>query len=388
MPKWGLSMTEGRIAAWLLDEGAEVRSGTEVVDIETEKIASGLEAGADGVLRRQTVRLNEKVPVGGLVAVIADPAVTDVDIDAFIADFRSKFVPAEAIEQASGPQPETAEVNGLRLRFLKRGEGADAALLLHGFGGDLNNWLFNHEALAQERAVYVLELPAHGASSTLPEFTDLRDFAEIVAAFLDFAGLKRVHLVGHSMGGAIATHFAVAHPDRVISLALIASAGLGPEIDGSYIEGFISAARRRDLRPVLEKLFADPSAVTNQLIDDVLKYKRLDGVTANLRAIADKIHSHGTQGEVLRELVAGMTAPVMVLFGSQDRIIPPEHADNFPSHITTHVLPGAGHLVQMEAAATVNRLVESFWKQATRIRGEQSVSSSPPNAGTSADAAS
>jgi pyruvate dehydrogenase E2 component (dihydrolipoamide acetyltransferase) len=266
------------------------------------------------------------------------------------------------MEQASGPQPETVEVNGLRLRFLKRGEGGDPALLLHGFGGDLNNWLFNQEALAQERAVYSLDLPGHGASAIPAEFTDLRDFAEIVAAFLDFVGLKRVHLVGHSMGGAIAVYFAVAHPDRVISLALIASTGLGSEIDGSYIEGFISGARRRDLRPVLEKLFADPSAVTNQLIDDVLKYKRLDGVTANLRAIADKVYPQGRQGEVLRDLVAGITAPVIVLFGSQDRIIPPEHADNLPSCITTHILPRAGHMVQMEAAAAVNRLVESLWK--------------------------
>ena len=261
MPKWGLSMTEGRIAAWLLEEGAEVRPGTEVVDIETEKIASGLEADVDGVLRRKAVRLNENVPVGGLIAVIADPSVTDVGIDAFIADFQSKFVPGEAIEQASGPQPETVEVNGLRLRFLKRGEGGDPALLLHGFGGDLNNWLFNQDALAQERAVYVLDLPGHGASATPTEFNDLRDFAEIVAAFLDFVGLKRVHLVGHSMGGAIAIHFAVAHPDRVISLALIASAGLGSEIDGSYIEGFISAARRRDLRPVLGKIVRGPFRV-------------------------------------------------------------------------------------------------------------------------------
>jgi pyruvate dehydrogenase E2 component (dihydrolipoyllysine-residue acetyltransferase) len=313
MPKWGLSMTEGRIAAWLLEEGAEVRPGTEVVDIETEKIASGLEAGVDGVLRRKAVRLNEKVPVGGLIAVIADSSLTEVDIDAFVVEFQSKFVPAEAIKQASGPQPETVEVNGIRLRFLKRGEGGDPALLLHGFGGDLNNWLFNHEALAQERAVYALDLPAHGASQTLTDFTDLRDFAQIVVAFLDLEGISRVHLVGHSMGGAIAIHLAAAHPHRIISLALIASAGLGSEIDASYIEGFVSAARRRDLRPVLEKLFADPSAVTNQLIDDVLKYKRLDGVTANLRAIADKVYPRGRQGEVLRDLVAGITARLSCL---------------------------------------------------------------------------
>lgn len=363
MPKWGLAMTEGRIAAWLVDEGAKVRPDTEVVDIETEKIASGLEAGVNGVLRRRVAVVNDRISIGGLVAVIADPTVADGEIDAFIVDFRSKAAAAETIEQVSGPKSQTAEVNGLQLRFLKRGEGGDAALLLHGFGGDLNSWLFNHDTLAHDRAVFVLDLPGHGASSKLSEFTDLRDFAQIVAGFLDFVGLERVHLAGHSMGGAIAIHFAAAHPDRVMSLALIASAGLGPEIDGSYIEGFISAARRRDLRPVLEKLFADPAAVSNHVVDDVLKYKRLDGVVENLRVIADRIYPNGMQRENLRDLVAGIAVPITVLFGSEDRIIPPAHADDLPRYVTTQIIPRAGHMVQMEAAATVNRLLESLWNR-------------------------
>jgi pyruvate dehydrogenase E2 component (dihydrolipoamide acetyltransferase) len=363
MPKWGLAMTEGRIAAWLLDEGAEVHPGTEVLEIETEKIASGLEVDLDGVLRRKIARLNENVPVGGLIAVIADPSIADNEIDAFIADFQSKVVATKRLEESSKPEPQTVEVNGIRLRFLKRGEGENPALLVHGFGGDLNNWLFNHEALAHERAVYVLDLPAHGGSSKLSEFTGLRDFADVLAAFLDSVGLQRFHLVGHSMGGAVAIHFAEANPDRVISLALIASAGLGSEIDGSYIEGFISATRRRDLRPVLEKLFAEPSKVSNQLIDDVLKYKRMDGVVASLRAIADKVYPQSRQREVLRDSLIRLAAPVMVLFGSQDRIIPPAHADNLPSRVKVHVLPEAGHMVQMEAGPRVNRLLESFWKR-------------------------
>ena len=65
--------------------------------------------------------------------------------------------------------------------------------------------------------------------------------------FLDSLGLQKVHLVGHSMGGAIAIKFALAHPDRVSSLVLIASAGLGPEIDIEYINGFISATTTKKI---------------------------------------------------------------------------------------------------------------------------------------------
>jgi pyruvate dehydrogenase E2 component (dihydrolipoamide acetyltransferase) len=362
MPKWGLAMTEGRIAAWLLEEGVEIIPGSEVVDVETEKIVSALESPYRGVLRRKIARPGESVPVGGLVAVIADPSVPDTEIDTFVVDFQSKFVPAEAIEQVSGPQPQTLEVNGLRLRYLKRGEGRDPALLLHGFGGDLNTWLFNHEALAQERAVYALDIPGHGGSVKTIECSDLRDFARIVLAFLDAVGLKRVHIAGHSMGGAIALSLAAAEPDRVSSLSLIASAGLGEEIDSDYIEGFISASRRRDMKPVLERLFAQPSLLSHQLIDDVLKYKRMDGVASNLRSIATAFFPQGRQRELLRDSLVQISAPVIVIFGSEDRIIPAAHAENLPDSVTKHILPGAGHMVQMEAAVKINRLLENFWK--------------------------
>ena len=106
MPKWGLAMTEGRIAAWLVDEGAEVGPGVEVVDIETEKIASGLESPERGILRQRIAQPNETVPVGGLVAIIAEASVSDAEIGAFIADFRSRFIPTAAREEVAGAVPE------------------------------------------------------------------------------------------------------------------------------------------------------------------------------------------------------------------------------------------------------------------------------------------
>src|SRR5439155_1549323 len=75
MPKWGLSMTEGRVLDWLVDEGAAVSAGDELCEVETEKITGAVEATASGVLRRRLGGVGEVVPVGGLLGVIADAAV-------------------------------------------------------------------------------------------------------------------------------------------------------------------------------------------------------------------------------------------------------------------------------------------------------------------------
>ena len=285
MPKWGLSMREGKVTDWLVDEGEEVAEGEELFEVETEKIDGAVESPAAGVLRRRVAQVGAVVPVGGLVGVLADPSVPDADVDAFVAAFQARFVPEEAEGEAEAPT-RTVEVGGRRLRYLERAPEAaagDPVVLLHGFGGDLNNWLFNTDKLAERRRVYALDLPGHGESSKDVGAGDLEAFAEALGGFLDAVGAARAHLVGHSMGGAVALAYALAHPDRVASLTLVAPAGLGEHINPDYIDGFVAAERRRELKGVLELLFADQGLVSRKLVDDVLRYKRLDGVEAVLR---------------------------------------------------------------------------------------------------------
>src|SRR6516164_6150388 len=162
MPKWGVTMTKGTVVEWLIEEGAEVRPGLDLVDVETDKILSAVAASASGVLRRKVAREGEEVHVGGLLGVIADPTHSDSQIETLIADFKAHYVPEKAEEDTAGPALETANVQGNRLCYLRRGEGADAAILIHGFGGNLNTWMFNHEELAAQHQVYALDLPGHG----------------------------------------------------------------------------------------------------------------------------------------------------------------------------------------------------------------------------------
>lgn len=359
MPKWGLSMTEGRIVEWLVEEGAAVDAGQEVAEVETEKINGAVEAPAAGVLRRVAAE-GAVVPVGGLVGVIAPADVPDGEVDAFVAEFQAAFVPEEAAEDAA-PPTETVTVDGRRLRFLRRGDGPVTVLFLHGFGGDLNNWLFNSEKVAEsDRRVLALDLPGHGESSKDAGPGDLDAFVTVVRGFLDATGADRVHLVGHSMGGAIALGLALAAPERVASLTLVASAGLGEQINAGYVDGFVSANRRRELKGVLELLFADPSLVTRQLVDDVLRYKRLDGVDTALRTIASAWFPGGRQATVLAPRLAEAAVPLLGIWGAEDRIIPAVHADALRDHGRVEVLDGQGHSPHMEGAGAFNRILGDF----------------------------
>jgi pyruvate dehydrogenase E2 component (dihydrolipoamide acetyltransferase) len=359
MPKWGLSMTEGRLVEWLVDEGASVEVGDEVAEVETDKLNGAVESPVAGVLRRRVASPGETIPVGGLLGVVAGAEVADAEVDAFVADFQASFVPGESEEDA-GPEPETVDVPAGTLRYLRQGDGGDAVLLLHGFGGDLNNWLFAAPALAEGHTVYALELPGHGGSSKDVGPGDLDFLVDAVAQFLDSVGVGRAHLVGHSLGGLVAASVALRDPGRALSLTLVASAGLGEEINGEYLDGFISAGSRRELKPALELLFADSGQVTRQLVDDVLKYKRIDGVDAALRSIADHVFGDGRQHVLVADQLAELGVPLLVVWGEQDRIIPPEHARHVPSTAQVHVLAGSGHSPHMEAAGDVNRVMEKF----------------------------
>ena len=89
MPKWGLSMTEGRVIDWLVEEGAEIAVGDEVAEVETEKINGVVEAPVAGVLRRRVAASDDVIPVGGLLGVIADASVPEAEIDAIADEFEA-----------------------------------------------------------------------------------------------------------------------------------------------------------------------------------------------------------------------------------------------------------------------------------------------------------
>lgn len=356
MPKWGLAMQEGLLARWSVAEGDKVVRGQDLADIETTKIANTFESPVEGTVCRLVARSGETLPVGGLLAVVAEETADIADVDRFVAAFE---VPASADTSAeTAPRSDFIETRAGRLRYLRLGpETGIPIVLVHGFGADLTGWLFNHADLATTRPVYALDLPGHGESTKHVPDGSVAGLSAAVLGFLDALDLQRVHLVGHSLGGAIAAQIAVDHPERVEAATLIAPAGLGPEISQAFIEGFITETRLRKLRGVLEMLVADPGLITGEMVELALRYKRLDGVNEALRTIAGANFSEGRQTVSLRETIENAGVPVRVIVGSEDKVIPATQVDGLAGGVVVMRIAGAGHLPHMEKSADVNAAI-------------------------------
>lgn len=346
-------MTKGQINGWIAEVGDEVAAGDDLVEIETEKVSGVLVSPANGVLRRRLAEKGAWVPVGGLLAVVAGPSVPEEEIDRFVAGFQASYAPEEA-------GAETVEVGGRAIRYTRQGDRGEPVVLLHGFGGDLGTWLFTLPALAGRHRVHALDLPGHGGSAKSVAPGDLDSLVGTLLGFLAAHRIDRAHLVGHSMGGLVAMAAALRDPARVASLSLIATAGFGAEINACYLDGLAGAVGRRDLTPVLRLLFGSPAAVTRRLVDDVLAYKRLDGVDAALRLLSRELFPGGRQRHVLVEEAARLGLPTLVVWGDRDLVIPPAHASRAPAHARVTVLAGAGHSPHLERPNDVNRLLADF----------------------------
>jgi pyruvate dehydrogenase E2 component (dihydrolipoamide acetyltransferase) len=359
MPKWGLSMQLGKIIGWIAAEGDEVSVGDELVDIETEKIAGTLEAADAGTLRRIIAQAGEDVPVSSTIALIAPPGVSDDDLDAAAAQARAVIDAGVPDEAAGGPAVETATIDGRRISYVGTGQDGEVVLLIHGYGGDRNSWLFLQEPLAAQHRVYALDLPGHGTSSKDVGDGSVGTLAGAVIGVLDMIGAERAHLVGHSLGGAVAAGIAARNPERVSSLTLIAPSGFGPEINAGYLRGFAAAQTRRELKPVVGQLFADESLVTRQVVDDLLAYKRLDGVAAALHTLVDTLLDGDTQriDSVAAIAAIGDALPVTVIWGRADQIIPATQAESVAGAVH-QVFDGAGHMPHMERPAEVQAAIE------------------------------
>ena len=360
MPNWGLSMEQGEVRKWHHAVGDVVSAGDELVDIETSKIANVLESPAAGVLLRMLAAPGAEVPCGEAIAVIGEADASEADIDALLAEHAQRPRDEGAGDGAGAPEPVIREITvdgeARRLRYLDLGAGPTTVVFVHGFGGDLDNWMLNLPAISGEARVIAVDLAGHGGSDKRVGDGAAETLARDVVALLDEVAPGPLHLVSHSFGAMVARHVAVARGADVASFIAIAPADLGA-VSRGYIDRFIGARRRSDMAGAVAMLFANPALATADLAENLLRYKRLDGVAEALRAIdAANFAGEAPDPEALA-LWQQLGARGLVIWGDKDVIVPAGSGDALPPGAARLTLAGAGHMPHLERADDVNRAI-------------------------------
>ncbi|OJY50014.1 alpha/beta fold hydrolase [Pseudonocardia sp. 73-21] len=269
------------------------------------------------------------------------------------------------------------DVRGARIHVRESGDpSSEPVLLLHGIGRSLEDWAPQHARLADAYRVISVDMPGFGFSQRLPEPTTLRTLAEGVLGTLDALGEHRpVHVMGNSLGGAVAMQLSVLAPDRVRTSTLVNSAGFGKEVTIALRllaipglgRGMLGAADRNAMRRTERALFFDGSFVTEERIDHAVEVGRQPGSAVVFLEAARALGtlrgvSAGWRSALLAE-VARHPKPTLVVWGERDLILPAHHLRAARAALPwaqSHVFAETGHMPQVEKADEFAQLVRVF----------------------------
>ncbi len=243
-------------------------------------------------------------------------------------------------------------------RFLA-GRGPDT-LLVHGFASDRLSWAANQAAWEPVGSLYSLDLPGHGDSAMEVGDGLVTTLAHRVAAELDRRHLRNLRLIGHSLGGGVALVLAERRPDLVARLALIAPAGLGEQVDPSFLSAFPTLSNPEEIEALLQRLVARPRLIGKQLVARVLEQLRKPGSREALRRIAEGLAQSAQALDAAAEFVAKSDVPRLVLWGEDDAINPPAHEKLRRFGAEVVFVPAAAHLPQIESPRRVNASIANF----------------------------
>jgi pimeloyl-ACP methyl ester carboxylesterase len=409
MPRVDMDMASGRMGRWHAAEGAHVVKGATLFEIETDKAAMEVDAPASGLLKFIAASEGDVLPVGACigwivaegedfvppashvpasvaaasgVAPCADPKTNDAAYAEGALGLRATpaarriardrgvrlggvkgtgpdgRIQKRDVEGSAATAGEVASADAVHREWLRRGEGAPI-VFLHGFGADLNGWRPVHRLLPETRPALAIDLPGHGLSP-LGEEASFEALVEAARGTLIREGVSAVHLVGHSLGGAVAVALSRGASVKALSLMLIAPAGLGEETDAAFFEGFLQADNEAALTPWLNMLVVDPAALGSALARTTLRQRRERPLVAEQRRLAEAILQGGRQAIDVRDLLATPQAPTKIVVGIEDRITPAHHAEGLSGLIALHRFAHVGHMPHLEARREVARLIEEL----------------------------
>ncbi len=257
-----------------------------------------------------------------------------------------------------------------------RSTGVGSTLLLvHGFGGNLRNWAAWQGLLSDSLNVVTMDLPGYGLTGPISSerYCDSAQVA-FLSAFVDSMALDTFYLGGNSMGGSIAWHYALQHPEKVKKLILVNSSGYANTtsskstpigfkmLQNKTLSGLMKKITPESvIRKTLLKTYANDSLVT---AEEVKTYMDLLLREGNREVLVQRMQQSFAGRDTA--LIQGLSMPTLILWGDQDNIINVQSAYKFQRDIPTNrliVYAGIGHLPMHELPLQSSKDLREFLKE-------------------------
>lgn len=271
---------------------------------------------------------------------------------------------------------------GVRARVIEEGAGYPV-LLVHGLGGWAENWTLTMPELAAAgfRAI-ACDLPGFGRSERARDvaYFDPADpyYPRFARELLDALGIPQAHVVGHSLGGAIAAALAIQSPERVDRLVLVAPGGFGEDLGAPlrlaalpFISSIARFVPRGVVREIVAVNFSDRSRIPPWIYADAERHARAGSAAEFCRVLAQSVTVRGPRAALRQEWEARaprLTCPTLVVWGRDDRVLPPHHATaakRLLPHARVEMIADAGHLVMLERPSEFSHVLLAFLSEAT-----------------------
>ena len=267
---------------------------------------------------------------------------------------------------SSGLTQKKVNAGGIDFVYFEGGQGTETIVLLHGFAADKSNWIRFARTLVSEYKVIIPDQAGHGESGgTLKDSYTISSQTARLAQFTSKIGVDKFHLLGNSMGGAIAFFFAFQHPDRVKSLGLFDSAGvISPE------PSELSKLLTRGENP----LIADSAENYERLLDfamedppflpwpfaNVMSRKSSARKELNEKIFSDIIKPGKYTAQ---QVLSAIKTPTLILWGKEDRVIHVSSVSVFERYLSNHktvILENVGHAPMVERPEQTANIIKDF----------------------------
>jgi 4,5:9,10-diseco-3-hydroxy-5,9,17-trioxoandrosta-1(10),2-diene-4-oate hydrolase len=271
------------------------------------------------------------------------------------------------------PQDRYVQVGQINTRYWTSGDKGTTVILLHGIGSSVETWAYNISVLAQHHRVYAVDLVGAGRSEKPAVTYSLSYLAQFVKDFMDALSIECASLIGNSLGGGVALQFALNFPQKLEKLVLVNSLGLGKEITLTLrlatlpFVGRLFKPTRSGTALALKQSVYDSTLISNDWVELYYQIATLPKAwEAVVGLIKTNIDLFGVRTEIYNTIVDRLptiTAPTLVLWGRQDRVLPVTHAavatKGLPN-ARVHIFDPCGHWSQVEHSEEFNTLVLEF----------------------------